>query len=145
MPMIEVSDLRKRFKARIEQVKRESAGRRTRIDAATHAYDQFLADIATPVFRMFASVVKAEGYPFAVNTPGGGLRLASERSAEDYIVLFLDVTADPPIAAARINRGRGRRLVNMERPIREDTAVEQLTDEDVVAMLLEEIGPFVER
>jgi hypothetical protein len=143
--MIEVSDLRKRFKARIEHIKRESAERRTRIDRATRAYDAFLADIATPVFRMFASVLKAEGYPFAVNTPGGGLRLASERSAEDYLELFLDVTADPPIASVRINRGRGRRLVNIERPIREDTAVEQLTDEDVVEMLLEEIGPFVER
>ncbi len=145
MPMMEISDLRKRFKARIEQIKRESIERRGRIDAATRAYDRFLADIATPVFRMFASVVKAEGYPFAVHTPGGGLRLASERSAEDYIELFLDVAVDPPIASARINRGRGRRLVNLERPVREDTAVEQLTEEDLVEMLLEEIGPFVER
>ncbi len=143
--MIQVSDLRKRFKARIEHIKRESAERRTRVDQATSAYERFLADLATPVFRMFASVLKAEGYPFAVNTPGGGLRLASERSAEDYLELFLDVAADPPIASARINRGRGRRLVNIERPIREDTAVDQLTDEDVVEMLLEEIGPFVER
>jgi hypothetical protein len=145
VPMIEVSDIRKRVKARLDQIKRESVERRTRIDAATRAYESFLADIATPVFRMFASVLKAEGYPFALNTPGGGLRLASDRSADDFIELFLDVAADPPVAAARINRGRGRRLVNMERPIREDAAVEQLTDEDVVRFLLEEIRGFVER
>lgn len=145
MPMIEVSEVRKRLKARLEQVKRESATRRTRIDAAERAFEAFLSHVATPVFRMVSSVLKSEGHPFAVFTPGGGLRLASERSNDDFIELFLDVASDPPVAAARINRGRGRRLVNAERPIRDDTAVEQLTDEDVLEFLLEEIGPFVER
>jgi hypothetical protein len=145
VPMIEVSEIRKRLRQRLEQVKRENAERRTRADAAARAYDTFIADTATPVFRMFASALKAESYPFNLFTPGGGLRLMSERSSNDFIELFLDTETDPPIVAARVNRGRGRRLVTAEHPLREDTRVEQLTDQDVTEFLLRELMPFLER
>jgi hypothetical protein len=143
--MIEVSEICKRLRHTLEQAKRASVERRARLDAGTRAYENFLSDVATPVFRMFAAAVKAEGHAFILFTPAGGLRLASERSAEDYIEVFLDTDADPPAATARVSRGRGRRLVTAERPIREDVAVEQLTDEDVVRFLLAEIPAFVER
>ncbi len=143
--MIEVSEIRKRLRYALDQVKRERAERRLRADAAARAYDVFLADVATPVFRMFSSALKADGHPFGVFTPAGGLRLMSERSNDDFIELFLDADADPPIVSARISRGRGRRLISAERPMREATAVEQLTDEDVVEFLLREIVHFVER
>jgi len=143
--MIEVSEVRKRLRQALERVKRERAERRARADAAARAYDAFLADVATPVFRMFSSALKADGYPFAVFTPAGGLRLMSERSNDDFIELFLDTDADPPIVSARINRGRGRRLISTERPVRENAAVERVTDEDVVEFLLREIVQFVER
>ncbi len=143
--MIEVSEIRKRLRHTLEQARRQAAEHRTRADAAAKAYEAFLADVATPVVRMFAGVLKAEGYPFAVFTPAGGLRLMSERSNDDFIELFLDTGSDPPTVGARINRGRGRRLVTTERPVRENTAVENITDEDMVAFLLEEIRPFVER
>ncbi len=145
MPMIEVSEIRKRLRHRLEQVKREHAERRARADATARAYDTFITDTATPVFRMVAGALKAEGYPFSVFTPGGGLRLMSERSSDDFIELFLDAEADPPIVAARVNRGRGRRLVTAEHPLREDTPVEQLTDEDVTEFLLRELMPFLEK
>lgn len=143
--MIEVSEIRKRLRQALEQAKRASAERRTRADAAARAYDEFLLQVATPVFRMFSGALRAEGYPFSVFTPAGGLRLMSERSSADFIELFLDTDADPPVAAARINRGRGRRLVTAERPVRQNAQVDQLTDEDVVQFLLAEIAPFVER
>ncbi len=143
--MIEVSEIRKRLRQALEQVKRDRAERRARADAAARGYDVFLTDIATPVFRMFSSALKADGHPFNVFTPAGGLRLMSERSHDDFIELFLDADVDPPIVSARINRGRGRRLISTERPVRENTAVEQLTDEDVVEFLLGEIVHFVER
>jgi hypothetical protein len=143
--MIEVSEIRKRLRQTLEQARRHSAERRARTDAAARAYETFLSDVATPVFRMFAGVLKAEGYAFAVFTPAGGLRLMSERSSDDFIELFLDTSADPPTVAARINRGRGRRLVTDERPVREDASVDRVTDEDLVAFLLEAIRPFIER
>lgn len=145
MPMIEVSEIRKRLRQRLDQVKREHGERRTRADSAARAYETFIADTATPVFRMFAGALKAEGYPFSVFTPAGGLRLMSERSSDDFIELFLDTSADPPVAAARVNRGRGRRLVTAEHPLRDDARVEQLTDEDVADFLLRELMPLLER
>ncbi len=145
MPMIEVSEIRKRLLQMLDQVKRANAERRTRADAAARAYDTFITDTATPVFRMFATALRAEGYPFSVFTPAGGLRLMSERSSDDFIELFLDTAVDPPTTAARINRGRGRRLMTAERPLRENAAVEQLTDEDVTEFLLRELMPFLER
>ena len=145
MPIIEVSEIRKRLLQRLDQVKRANAERRTRADAAARAYDTFIAETATPVFRMFAMALKAEGYPFSVFTPAGGLRLMSERSSDDFIELFLDTSVDPPMVAARINRGRGRRLITAERPLREDAQVEQVTDEDVTEFLLRELTAFLER
>ena len=145
MPIIEVSEIRRRLLQALDQAKRASAERRTRAEAAARAYEEFLERLATPVFRMFAMALKAEGHAFEVFTPAGGLRLMSARAAEDFIELFLDIDSDPPIVAARINRGRGRRLVTTERPVREATGVEQLSDEDVVQFLLREIGPFLER
>ena len=143
--MIEVSEIRKRLRQALDHAKRANAERRTRTDAAARAYEEFLQQLATPVFRMFSMALKAEGYPFDVFTPAGGLRLMSERSGDDFIEFFLDTDTDPPTVAARINRGRGRRLVTTERPVREEAGVEQLTDEDVVQFLLREIGPFLER
>ena len=145
MPTIEVSEIRKRLRQALERAKRASAERRVRTDAASQAYDRFLVQVATPVFRMFSAALRAEGYPFSVFTPAGGLRLMSERSSDDFIELFLDTDSDPPVASARVNRGRGRRLVTSERPVRENALIDQLTEEDVVQFLLAEIVPFVER
>ena len=142
---MEVSDLRKRLLQTLNRAKRAAAERRTRADSAARAYDEFLEKVATPVFRMFASALRAEGHLFVVHTPAGGLRLASERSAEDYIELALDTTVNPPAAIARVSRGRGHRIISTERLIRERTAVNHLTEEDVLEFLLGEIVAFVGR
>lgn len=145
MPMIEVSEIRRRLRQTLEQVKRAGAERRVRAGAAARDYERFIADTATPVFQMFAMALKAESYPFSVFTPADGLRLMSERSSDDFIELFLDTASDPPVAAGRVNRGRGRRLITAERPLRENATIEQLTDEDVVEFLLRELVALLSR
>jgi hypothetical protein len=45
----------------------------------------------------------------------------------------------------RVNYTRGSRGVAIERPIRENAAVADLTQEDVLDFLAAEIGPFVEK
>ena len=142
---MEISDIRRRYRAALDQARKASAERRSRSDAAASAYAAFLRDVATPVFRMFASVAKAEGQPFAVFTPEGGVRLASERNADDYIELWLDTSVDPPRVAVRTNRRHGGDQVTSERPLQQDGAIENLTDEDVLALLLSEFGPLVIR
>ena len=142
---MEIAEVRKRLRRVVDESRRAAAARRQTTDAAETAYDRFLDGVATPVFQMFATALRGDGYSFTVFTPKGGLRLASARSAEDYIELSLDKSADQPVVVARVSRGRGRRFVSRERPVRELTPPEQLTEEDVLQMLLREIAPFVER
>lgn len=140
---MEISDIRKRVLQAIDQSRRAAAGRRARVDAASAAYDRFLAQVATPIFKQFAGVLKAEGYGFQVFTPGGGLRLASERASEDFIELRLDVSGDLPVVLGHVNRARGSRVLASERPI--GVGVAELTEQDVLEFLVQEIQPFVER
>jgi hypothetical protein len=142
---MEISDIRKRLKQEIAKRRAASAERRRRVDEAQRAYDAFLSRVATPVVRQFANALKAEGYSFRVFTPTGGLRLASERSPEDFIELALDTTGDEPAVIGRVSRGRGRRVVSAERPLTEAGSIDALTEEDVVQFLVTQIGPFVER
>jgi hypothetical protein len=142
---MEISDIRRRLRHALEQAKKDSAERRARTDLAATAYDAFLRDIATPVFRMFANVAKAEGHAFAVFTPAGGVRLASERHADDFMEIWLDVSLDPPQVATRVSRVRGRDVTTREGLLREGAPTNGLTDEDVFAFLLSSVGPLVER
>jgi hypothetical protein len=142
---IEISEMRKRVRAAIDQSRRAAATRRAEVDEAAAAYETFLLKTAEPLVQMLANALRAEGYPFTVFTPRGGLRLASGRSAEDFIEFALDTSARHPTALLRVNRGRGRRVMQHERPIRGEERIEQLTAEDVIKALLEEVAPFVER
>ena len=142
---IEISEMRKRVRAAIDLSRRDAAARRSELNEATDAYERFLGEIAEPLVHMLANALRAEGYAFTVFTPRGGLRLASGRSPEDFIEFVLDTVSRHPTVLLRVNRGRGRRVVQHERPIRGQERVGQLTEEDVLKALLEEIGPFVER
>jgi hypothetical protein len=57
----------------------------------------------------------------------------------------LDDGSDLPTVLGRTSRGRGRRMVSAERPIRENVAIADLTEEDVLSFLLQEIPHFIER
>jgi hypothetical protein len=142
---MEISDVRRRFRASLEQSKKAAAERRGRSDEATTAYQAFLRDVGIPVVRMFANIAKAEGQPFTTFTPADSVRLVSERNADDFIEIFLDTSLDPPQVVARVNRQRGGDVLTSERAVREDAPINGLTDEDVLALLLAEIGKLVER
>jgi len=141
---METSVLRKRLGDTIETAKRTAAGRRQRADEAARAYATFLDTIAIPLFRQVANVLKASGYPFSVFTPSGGVRMASDRTAEDYIELSLDTTGDAPLVLGTSSRARGRRIIENERAVAEQT-VAHLTEEHLLTYLLKELEPFVER
>ena len=140
---MEVSEVRRRLRTAIDQARRDSSLRRERADAASRAYDQFLEQVAVPTFQTIANVLVAEGHRFAVFTPAGSVRLASERSGEDFIELALDPAQDPPVVVVRMSRGRGRRQLTSERSV--TTSISSLTDSDVVQMVVDEIPKLVER
>ena len=142
---IEISELRKRVRAAIDQSRRAAAVRRAQLDQAAAAYRHLLEDIATPLAQMLANALRAEGYSFTVFTPNGGLRLASAKSNEDFIEFALDTSQDEPLVILRVNHGRGRRILQHERPVKGRTPIDRLTEEDVLQAMLEELVPFVER
>ena len=141
--MADVGIIRKRIRAEIDKARHDQAERRTRVAEATRAYEQFLQTAAIPVFRMFANILKAEGYPFEVATPAGGVRLQSERHRDDAVEIELDTTADPPQPLVTITRNRGSRVVQSDRSIKWNTPLEQLTEDDVIEMVLEELRPWL--
>lgn len=140
---IEIPELRRQIRIAIELAKKNAAASRSRSDAAQRDYEKFLAEIAVPTVQQFASALAGEGHLFKVATPADSVRLTSVSANDDYIELSLDTTQDPPEVVARVSRGRGRRMVTSERPLRERTAVADLTEQDVVTLLLQEITPFL--
>ena len=142
---MEISEVRRRLLAAIEKARQASADRRVRTDAAARDYEVFLGQRAAPVVHQVAAALNAEGHTFKVFTPASSIRLASERSPDEFIELVLDDTSDPPVVVGRTTRGRGRRMITSERAVGGGAPVGDLTEEDVLAFLLEEIVELIER
>lgn len=141
---METSVVRKRVSDTIEKAKRQAADRRIRGDEASRVYTEFLGTIAVPLFKQIANVLKVSGYPFSVFTPSGSVRLMSDRNTEDYIELSLDTSGDQPMVLGKSSRSRGRRVIEHEQAVAEQT-VAQLTEEHVLLYVLRELEPLVER
>ena len=143
--MIPISEVRKRLRGVIDNARREATERRRRAAASEADYQRFLDGIAVPVFRMFAGALRAEGYPFNLETPAGMARLASEKSGDDYLEIALDTSRDVPIVVGRSSHRLGKQRTESERPVRHDASVSELTEEDLVEFLLRELKPLVEK
>ena len=140
---MEISEVRKRLLGTIERSRQAAAERRAHVDEATRDYQIFLERIAVPLFRQLANALKAHGYPFQVFTPGGSVRLMSDRNAEDFVELLLDTSGSEPVVIGRSSRLRGRRVIEAERSL--GSAVSAIDEEQVLAFVLSELEPHVER
>lgn len=141
---MEVADVKRRVLETMERAKRGAAERRVRVDQAGRDYEAFLERVAVPIFRQVAGVLKAENYMFTVFTPGGGVRLMSDRASDDYIEITLETSGPEPLVMGHSSRSRGRRVNETERPVGSGRPSE-LTDEDVLAFVVAELEPFVEK
>lgn len=120
----------------------EAAARRERAAAATRAYDAFLDEIAVPAFRQLATVLKAEGLHFEVQTPSGGVRLVSERG-RDAIELELDTALDPPQPILVSSYARGSRTLRAEGPVKDGAAIHEISEDDLLERLIVELEPWL--
>jgi hypothetical protein len=139
---MEISDVKRRVVETIERARLQSAARRSRHDTAARQYEVLLEKIAIPIFKQVSNVLRAEGFVFTVFTPGGSVRLMSDRSAEDYIELVLDTSGDDATVTGHTARSRGRRVIESEQPL---GAPETLTEAEVLSFLLKALGPLVDR
>ena len=106
---METSDVRKRIKDSLDRAKKLAAERRARNTEGSATYGVFLQNAAVPVFQQAAGALKAEGYPFTVNTPAGSVRLVSDHSSHDFIDLRLDTTGARPQVLVRVETAEGTR------------------------------------
>ena len=139
---MEIADVKKRLLQTVEHARRQAAERRTRTDDAERAYALFLNQIAVPLFRQVGNVLRAEGFAFTVFTPGGSVRLMSDRAAEDYVELVLDANGGEPRVTGRASRRHGGGVIVSEQAIGDPAS---LTEEDVLAFAMKGLEPFVER
>jgi hypothetical protein len=141
---VETSIVRQRLIQTIDRAKRAAAARRERGDEAARAYERFLSERAIPLFRQIAGALKASGHPFSIVTPAGSVRLASDRSGEDFIELSLDTSGERPLVMAHTSRTRGRRTIESEAPV-SDREVDEISEDDLLTFVMRELEPFVER
>jgi hypothetical protein len=142
---MEISIVRKRVRESIEQAQRAAAARRAANHDATGAWEQLLQHVAIPLMQQVSQVLKSEGYQFRVFTPANTVRLASERSADDYVEMMLDTSGEAPAIIARINRTRGRERFSDEHILASGRDIPSLTDEKLLAFVNSALAPFIER
>lgn len=142
---METSDVRKRIKDSIERARKAAADRRARNSEASTSYEGFLQSAAVPVFQQAASALKAEGYPFTVNTPAGSVRLLSEHSSHDFIDLRLDTTGARPQVLLRVERMKGRETKVVEHALNPGALIGSLTEQHVLDAIAEGIVDLIER
>ena len=142
---MEVSQVNKRVRSAIEDAKAKAQARRNATASADKAYAAFLETVATPIARQVANALKVAGVAFTLGTPGGGLRLAADRGRDDYVEFVLDATGDVPQAAGRVSVTRGSRTIVETLPLKPGTAIEDLTEEDVLDFLVRALEPWLER
>lgn len=141
---MEVSHVRNRLRLSIDAARERAQLRRERTAAAERSFASFL-DTATALLRQLANALKVEGYGFTVFTPEGALRLASERSRDDFVELALDTSGERPEVMARISFTRGSRTVDEERPVKAGAAPDAITDTELLDFLLDALEPWLER
>ena len=142
---MEVSAVRQQILQTIERAKRAAADRRAANDEAGREYGVFLDQLAVPLFRQTSSVLRAEGYLFNLFTPSGGVRLMSDKSADDFIELVLDTTGAAPHVMGRTSRAWGNRTNVSEQPLNPSGPIREVAEADVLAFLLKALEQFVER
>ena len=142
---MEISDVRRRVAATIESARRGSVARRARIDEASREFAPFLDQVAVPLFRQVAQVLRAEGYLFTVFTPAGSVRLMSDTSAQDYVELQLDTSGDEPRVMGRSSRSRGRHVIELEETVGRPGPIRDVGEEDVLTFVQKATEPLVAR
>jgi hypothetical protein len=141
---MQTSDVRRRVHETIERARRRAAERRAGGDEASRDFDAFLERVAVPLMRQIANVLIVDGYRFTVFTPSGGVRLMSDRHAEDYIEVTFDTSGGTGRVVGHSSHRRGKNVIESERPVASGKPA-SITEEELLDFLMKELEPLVER
>jgi hypothetical protein len=142
---LEVSHVSRRLKIAIESTRARAQERRQRTAEVEKAYALFLEAVATPVARQMANAPKVAGMAFTVETPGGGLRLSSDRGRNDFVEFALETGGEQPEVVGRISLSRGSRTLDRTLPVKAGATPDAISDDDVLEFLLVALEPWLER
>ena len=141
---MEVAHVRNRLRSAIERARQQAQSRRQQTSEAEQSYAGFLK-VAEPVLRQLANALRVEGIAFTLFTPEHSLRLASDRSRVDFIELTLDTDLHPPAVMLRTSYARGSRTIEEERPLKAGATPDQISEEELLVVLLDALSPWLER
>ena len=141
---MEVSQVRRHVQAALVAARERAQRRRQSVADAERGYQQFLTDMAIPIARQVANVLKAEGRSFTVSTPGGAVRLAPDRGRDEFIEITLNTEAETPVIVGHIRYARGSRTIDEERPVKPGAAPEEISEEELLDYLVRALGPWFE-
>jgi hypothetical protein len=143
---MDVSELRKRILHALDTARKDAVTRRTEVDEASRAYEQFLENIAAPLLKQAQTVLRAEQQQFTVHTPAGSIRLVSDSAPQTFVEFILDVSPRVPHVLGRVSLTRGRQGVLVEeRPLASGKPVAELVEDDVAQFLVTEIPKLIVR
>jgi len=138
---MDVAALRKRILRELDRpgaVKPSSADRRATGDTARQQFARLLDTTIVPLLKQTGDILKAEGALCQLHTPSDMVKLAFDRSPEDFIEIMLDTAMPPHVIGRSSVRKKGGTLVE-DRIIGVGKEVEEINDEDVVGYLLPEL------
>jgi hypothetical protein len=143
---MDVSELRKRILHALDAARKDAVTRRTEVDEASRAYEQFLENIAAPLLKQAQAVLRAEQQLFTVHTPAGSIRLVSDSAPQTFVEFVLEVSPRVPQVIGRVSLTRGRQgVVVEERPLAPGKPVAELVEDDVAQFLVTEIPKLIVR
>jgi hypothetical protein len=145
MAMLETAEVRRQLTHRLAELRKAQTQRRATAEAARAAFEGVLEREIAPTMRQFAQALKAEGFPFSVQTPASTVRLVSDRSSDNVVDIVLELGGAQPAVVVRTAFTRGRRQLEDERTLAQGDAIASLDGDRVLAVLLDVIEPFVER
>jgi hypothetical protein len=143
--MLETAEVRRQLTHWLAELRKTQTQRRAAAEAARAAFESVLEREIAPTMRQFAQALKAEGFPFSVQTPASTVRLVSDRSSDNVVDIVLELGGAQPAVVVRTAYTRGRRQLEDERTLAQGDAIASIDGDRVLAVLLDVIEPFVER
>lgn len=101
-------------------------------------FNRLLNGTIAPLLIQTASILKAEGELCQVHTPSDTAKIAFDSSHEDFIEFMLDTTPPAHVIGRCSMRRKGGTTVE-DRIVGVGKAIEEITDEDLLAFLLPEL------
>jgi hypothetical protein len=141
---MDTGEVRRQLQHARRQAQERAAGRRERAAAASDAWNTSARRVAEPLVRQLGDALRADAYLVTPATPAGAVRLGLGHGG-DFVEVALDTSGDAPLVVGRTGRARGSETLIDERPVRAGAGPEAVTEEELLAFLLEALAPWLER